>query len=114
MASMCEECKCSTYYNEELDTYACENDCPCCHDPNWESDWDTHLRIMKQVREYVNIYLISLRQDSEELQEQLDSVVIDADEFDELNIQDIRLNGQMSAASHILDYIDNLQYDSVE
>lgn len=108
MAMMCEECKCSTYYNEELNQYSCENECPCCNDPDYESDFDMHLRIMKQVREYVNLHLISLEQDSEELQEQLDSVVIDADEFDELNIQDISINGQIFATRHILNYLDEV------
>ena len=31
MALMCETCKCSTYFNEKLNEYACENNCPCCN-----------------------------------------------------------------------------------
>ena len=31
MAVMCETCKCSTYYDEEKDSYHCENECVCCN-----------------------------------------------------------------------------------
>ena len=34
MASMCEDCKCSTYYDEEKDSYHCENECVCCNGSN--------------------------------------------------------------------------------
>lgn len=34
MASMCDDCKCSTYYDEEKDTYHCENECVCCNGSN--------------------------------------------------------------------------------
>jgi hypothetical protein len=34
MAAMCEECKCSTYYDEDKDTYHCENECVCCNGSN--------------------------------------------------------------------------------
>jgi len=34
MASMCDDCKCSTYYDEDKDTYHCENECVCCNGSN--------------------------------------------------------------------------------
>ena len=34
MASMCDDCKCSTYYDEEKDTFHCENECVCCNGSN--------------------------------------------------------------------------------
>lgn len=34
MASMCEDCKCSTYYDQEKDSYHCENECVCCNGSN--------------------------------------------------------------------------------
>ena len=81
MALMCEECKCSTYLNEETGMYSCENECACCNDPDYESDWDTHLRIMKQVREYVNLHFISLNQDNDRINKELDSMEdMDSDE----------------------------------
>ena len=34
MASMCEDCKCSTYYDKDKDSYHCENECVCCNGSN--------------------------------------------------------------------------------
>ena len=34
MASMCDDCKCSTYYDEDKDTFHCENECVCCNGSN--------------------------------------------------------------------------------
>jgi hypothetical protein len=108
MAMMCEECKCSTYYNEETDMYSCENECPCCNDPDWESDWDQHLRIMKQVREYVYLHYVSLNQDNDRIQAELDSMDIDSDEYKFKEIEDISVSGQIIATSHILKYLDEV------
>lgn len=102
MPLMCDECKCSTYYNEDTDLYSCENNCPCCNDPDYISDTDKLIKLI----EYIKIHKISLEQDSEELQEQLDSVVIDSDDFDELNIEDISINGQIISLGHILRYVE--------
>jgi hypothetical protein len=102
MAMMCEECKCSTYLNDETGMYSCENECPCCNDPDYESDWDQHLRIMKQVREYVNVHLISLNQDLESYQKEY----TDSEDYN-------LVLGQIKSTSHILDYLDNLSYEGV-
>lgn len=32
MASMCEVCKCSTYFDDVRNDYHCENECPCCNE----------------------------------------------------------------------------------
>ena len=114
MALMCEECKCSTYLNEETGMYSCENECPCCNDPDYESDWDTHLRIMKQVREYVNLHFISLNQDNDVINKELDAIVdMDSDEYKFKEIEDISVSGQIIATSHILKYIDNVIAEGV-
>lgn len=34
MASMCDDCKCTTYYDEDKDTFHCENECVCCNGSN--------------------------------------------------------------------------------
>ena len=97
MAMMCEECKCSTYLDEETGMYSCENECPCCNDPEWESDWDAHLRIMNQIREYIKLHKLSLEQDKESLNKEY------TDSYDYV------LNeGQIMATSHILDYIEEV------
>ena len=109
MAMMCEECKCSTYLDEETGMYSCENECPCCNDPEWESDWDTHVRIMKQVTEYLKLYKLSLDQDSEKIWNAMDQIDdLESDEYEELNIQDIRNGGEIAATNHILKYIEEV------
>ena len=55
-----------------------------------------------QVINYMKLHLISLQQDSEKLEEQLDSVDISSDDFDVLNIEDISVNGQIFATRHLL------------
>jgi len=58
---------------------------------------------MNQLIEYMKIHLISLEQDSEELQMELDRTEdLDSDEWETANIEDIRLNGQISATRHLL------------
>lgn len=106
---MCEECKCSTYLNEDTGMYSCENECLCCNDPDWESDWDTHLRMWNQLREYAKLHIISLEQDSAHIQKQMNEIEdMDSDEYKDLEIEDISLNGQMIGVSHILRYLDEL------
>ena len=115
MALMCEECKCSTYLNEDTGMYSCESGCACCNDPDYESDWDTHLRIMKQVREYAKLHLLSLEQDSTKLIKQMNDIEdMDSDEYKDLEIEDISLNGQMIGVSHLLRYMDELDKASYE
>jgi len=109
MAMMCEECKCSTYLNEETDMYSCENECPCCNDPDYESDWDTHLRIMNQVREYVKLHFISLNQDNDRIQQELNDIEdMDSDEYKFKEIEDVSISGQIIATCHILKYLDEV------
>ena len=109
MAMMCEECKCSAYWNEELNQYSCENGCACCNDPDYESDFDMHLRIMKTLREYAKLHILSLEQDSQKVIAQMNQIDdMDSDEYKDLEIEDISLNGQMIGASHLLRYISEL------
>lgn len=100
MPLMCEECKCSTYYNDETDMYSCENDCACCNDPDYKSDGDKLVELI----EYIKIHLISLQQDSEKLAIDMDNPDLDMEswEYKQLEIQDIGLNGKMFATAHIL------------
>jgi hypothetical protein len=46
---MCETCKCSAYFNEELNDYACENNCACCNDANYVSDSDLLANALKEL-----------------------------------------------------------------
>jgi hypothetical protein len=59
------------------------------------------------LKEYIKLHLLSLEQDSEEL----NSVMItyddlDSDEYKDMEIEDISLTGQMIACQHILGVID--------
>ena len=103
MALMCEECKCSTYLNEETGMYSCESGCACCNDPDYESDWDIHLRMMNQVREYIKLYKTSLEQDLEQLNKEASLIWDDGNE-----IEEVSLNGQILATNHILRYLDEV------
>lgn len=48
MASMCDVCKCSTYYDDVKDSFSCENECLCC---NGESLADTLALRVAQILE---------------------------------------------------------------
>ena len=57
-----------------------------------------------QLINYMNLHLISLRQDSEELAIKMDNADIDMDsyEYKAMEIEDIGLNGKMFATAHLL------------
>ena len=53
--------------------------------------------------EYMKLHLISLEQDSEELQSQMNLIDdLDSDEYKDMEIEDVSLNGQIIAAQHLL------------
>ena len=57
--------------------------------------------------EYIKLHLISLEQDSEEIQKQMGFYDdYDCDEYKDLEIEDISLNGQMIACYHLLGVLD--------
>lgn len=57
----------------------------------------------KKLIEYMKVHLISLEQDSEELQKEIDNEEdLESDEYNELEIRDIYINGQLSATRHLL------------
>ena len=66
----------------------------------------------KQLIEYMKIHLISLEQDSAHVQKQMNEIEdMDSDEYKDLEIEDISLNGQMIGISHILRYAGELGID---
>ncbi len=53
--------------------------------------------------EYMKLHLISLEQDSDELQKEMDSIDdLDSDEYKDLEVEDISLTGQMIATRHFI------------
>jgi hypothetical protein len=62
---------------------------------------------LNTFKEYINLHLISLEQDSEELQKQMGFYDdYDSDEYESLEIEDVSLNGQMIACYHLLGVLD--------
>ena len=53
--------------------------------------------------EYMKAHLISLEQDSEKIVAEMNSIEdMESDEYKDLEIEDISLNGQMIATSHLI------------
>ena len=58
---------------------------------------------MNQLIEYIKLHLISLEQDSQKLQSEINLIEdMNSDEYWDLEIADISLNGQMIATAHLL------------
>lgn len=59
---------------------------------------------MNELVEYMKLHIISLEQDSEKIESQMNEFVEDfeSDEYKELEIQDISNNGQIIATRHLL------------
>ena len=62
-----------------------------------------------QIIEYIKLHLISLEQDSEKIQSEIDSLDDwSSDEMKDLELEDVYLNGQIGALNHILEYANEL------
>ena len=58
---------------------------------------------MNKLLEYMNLHLISLEQDSEQVASEMAEIQdLNSDEYQTLEIEDIRLNGQIIATRHLL------------
>ena len=66
-----------------------------------------------ELIEYMKLHLISLEQDSEKIQSQMNEFVEDfeSDEYKELEIEDISTNGQIIASRHILSVANDIIND---
>lgn len=64
---------------------------------------------MDEMIAYLNLYLISLEQDSEYLEKQMDSYSnYEDDAYRELEIEDISNNGQIIATRHLLSVANDI------
>ena len=62
---------------------------------------------LRVFEEYVRLHLLSLEQDSEELQAKMDTYTdYDNDEYRSLEIEDISTNGQILACYHFLSVLE--------
>jgi len=68
---------------------------------------------LKTFEQYVRLHLLSLEQDSEELQAKMDNYSnYEDDEYRELEIEDISTNGQILACYHFLSVLEaTIDYD---
>ena len=57
---------------------------------------------MNQLIEYMKLHLISLEQDQEKLSNQMDSLDPNSKDFNYLDIEYNWINGQITAATHLL------------
>ena len=58
---------------------------------------------LNTFHEYIKLHLISLEQDSEAIQKAMDNYSnYEDDEYRELEIEDISVNGQIIATNHLL------------
>ncbi len=62
---------------------------------------------IREFEEYIKIHLISLEQDSEELQKQMGFYDdLDSDEYKDLELEDVSTTGQILACYHFLSVIE--------
>jgi len=67
------------------------------------------VTLTNQLIEYMKLHLISLEQDSQKLQSEMNLIEdMNSDEYWDLEIADISLNGQMIATAHLLSVADDI------
>ena len=69
-----------------------------------------------QFLEYMKLHIISLEQDSERVQEEMSQFEynMDSKDYQSLEIEDISLNGQIIATSHLLSVATDIMNSSNE
>jgi hypothetical protein len=62
---------------------------------------------LNTFHEYIKLHLISLQQDSEEMQKQMGFIDdLDSDEYKDLELEDVSTTGQMLACYHFLSVLE--------
>ena len=62
---------------------------------------------LNTFKEYINLHLISLEQDSEEIQAKMDTYADpNNSDYQSLEIEDISTNGQIIATAHLLSVLE--------
>ena len=62
---------------------------------------------LNTFKENIKLHLLSLEQDSEELQKQMGFYDdLDSDEYKDLELEDVSLNGQMITCYHLLEVLN--------
>lgn len=63
---------------------------------------------MNELIEYMKIHLISLMQDSDELENQMEPIDINSKDWESMDVEMISLNGQIFATRHLLSVADDI------
>lgn len=64
---------------------------------------------MNTLLEYMKLHLISLEQDSEQLnKDMMNNDDLDSDEYRDMEIEDVSINGQIIATRHLLSVADDM------
>ena len=108
--SWCNGCGKSQPYTDADETY-----CGECATEYADREIAEITTKSSKFMEYMKLHLISLEQDSDELQKEMDLIDdLDSDEYKDLEIEDISLNGQMIAVRHILSVATDIMNSSNE
>ena len=64
---------------------------------------------MNELIEYMKLHLISLEQDNDVVETELSKMAdMNSDEYEDLNIENISLNGQIIATRHLLSVANDI------
>ena len=68
------------------------------------------MYVSNSLINYMELHLISLEQDAEEIRKAMDALEdLESDEYTNLDVEDIYINGQMVATRHILKMAKELE-----
>jgi hypothetical protein len=91
-----------------------EDENAMCHNCNEEGYAELETRSSKFMQ-YMKLHLISLEQDSEAIQAEMDLFEeLESNEYRALDIEDISLNGQIIATRHLLSVATDIMNSSNE
>lgn len=103
MAMMCDICKCSTYLDEDTGMYSCENECPCCNDPDFVSDEDMLVGLI----EFIQKLSVDLNKEDDTLNAELDAIEdMNSDDYKFKEIEQISNMGKILGINKVLAYIE--------
>ena len=104
--SWCSSCGAGMLYTEDenVTCYRCD-----------QEEYNKLETRSSKFMEYMKLHLISLSQDSEELQSKMNLIDdLDSDEYKDMEIEDVSLNGQIIATRHLLSVATDIMNSSNE
>ena len=98
MSLMCDDCKCTIYFDDVKNNYHCENDCECCNNPEYVSPSSA----LASLTTSVNLAVEKLNGAIEALNSATDS-----DDFDYVVSQLGRIKGILESTEEVCEDCDN-------